>query len=171
MHQATLLRVHSDAVSTAMTEGDEECDMFKEFVVSTEDLQCPRSSPVNCCNADPDCDFPTVLGSQSSPGSGSQWRPAVTTICNGLTAGMDLTCLVDEPGEINISGPPLSPSVDGSDSHSPTSCSSFTFAGKAYGVKPTLAKHAQHAQLDRTMLVVLHAVAHGARIALLRCSV
>ena len=131
MHKATLLRVHSDAVSVAMTEGDDECDMFKEFVVSKEDLQSPRS-----CHADPDCDFPTVLGSQSSPGSGSQWRPAVTTICNGLTAGTDLTCLVHEPGEINISGPPLSPSVDGSDSHSPTSCSSFTFAGKAYGVNP-----------------------------------
>ncbi len=146
MHQATLLTVQSDAGSVAMTEGDEECDMFKEFVVSKEDLQSPRSSPVDCCNAGADCDCETDLGSQSSPDSGSQWSPAVATVCNGLTAGMDLTCLVDEPGQVNISAPPLSPSVDESDSHSPTSCSSFTFAGKAYGVKPTLAKHAQHFQ-------------------------
>lgn len=159
MHQATLRTAQSDAGSVAMTEGDEEFDMFKEFVVSKEDLQSPRSSPVDCCDAGADWDFETV--------SGSQWSPAVTAACNGLTAGMDLTRLVDEPGQVNISAPPLSPSVDGSDSHSPTSCSSFTFAGKAYGVKHSLAKHAQHAQMDRTMLVVLHAVAPAARIVLL----
>ncbi|DBB06661.1 TPA: hypothetical protein ACH3X1_012173 [Trebouxia sp. C0004] len=107
-----------------MTEGGEECDMFKEFVVSKEDLQSPRSSPVN---AGADCDCDPDLGSQLSPKLGSQSSPAVTTVCNGLTAGMDLTCLVDESGQVNISAPPLSPSVDGSDSHSPTS--SFTFAG------------------------------------------
>jgi hypothetical protein len=124
-----------------MTEGDEDCDMFKEFVVSKEDLQSPRSSPVN---ADADCYCDPDLGSQSSPDLASQSSPAVTTVCNGLTAGMDLTRLVDEPGQVNISAPPLSPSVDGSDSHLPTS--SFTFAGKTDGVKFTLAKHAQHAQ-------------------------
>jgi len=135
MHRATLLTVQSEAGSVAMTEGEEECDMFKEFVVSKEDLQSPRSSPVDCCNAGPDCDCVTDLDSptdgQSSPDSGSQWSPVVTTVCNGLTAGMVLTCLADEPGQVNISAPPLSPSVDGSDSHSPTS--SFTFAGKAHG--------------------------------------
>lgn len=111
--------------------------MFKEFVVSKEDLQSPRSSPVDCCNAGPDCNCVTDLGSptdgQPSPDSGSQWSPAVTTVRNGLTAGMDLICLVHESGQVNISAPPLSPSVDGSNSHSPTSCSSFTFAGKAHG--------------------------------------
>ncbi|KAL0026601.1 hypothetical protein WJX77_009672 [Trebouxia sp. C0004] len=129
------------AWSTMPVTGGEECDMFKEFVVSKEDLQSPRSSPVN---AGADCDCDPDLGSQLSPKLGSQSSPAVTTVCNGLTAGMDLTCLVDESGQVNISAPPLSPSVDGSDSHSPTS--SFTFAGKAHEVKPTLAKHAQHAQ-------------------------
>ena len=137
MHRATLLTVQSEAGSVAMTEGEEECDMFKEFVVSKEDLQSPRSSPVDCCNAGPDCDCVTDLDSptdgQSSPDSGSQWSPVVTTVCNGLTAGMVLTCLADEPGQVNISAPPLSPSVDGSDSRSPTSCSSCTFAGKAHG--------------------------------------
>ncbi len=91
--------------------GDEEFDTFKEFVVSKEDLQSTRSSPVDCCNAGADCDCEKYLGCQSSP--------AVTAVCSALTAGMDPTCLVDEPGQVNISAPPLSASVDGSDSHSP----------------------------------------------------
>ena len=107
--------------SCRVSAGDEECDMFNEFVISEEDLQLPHSSQVigeTCVERS------LQTQSQLSPST-------IDTLRYGLAAGLQ--------DEVNSSIPPLSPSVDGSGSHSPTS--SFTFAG----MKTPLVK-AQHAQ-------------------------
>lgn len=105
--------------------------MFNEFVISEEDLQLPHSSKVigeTCVERS----LQTQI--QLSPST-------IDTLRYGLAAGSDRTFSTDLglQDEVNSSIPPLSPSVDGSGSHSPTS--SFTFAG----MKTPLAK-AQHAQ-------------------------
>ena len=116
--------------------GDEDCDMFKEFEVSAEDLQLARNS-VGCGYID----YDNTLGvdSQLSP------QPSCS---KSLDIQEGSHALSHVPVQDYNLAPPLSPSVEGSDKEdSPTS--SFTFAGEPGSAKSIkklsiIAKHAQH---------------------------
>lgn len=99
--------------------------MFNEFVISQEDLQLPRSSSTGMGETCVERNLKTQC--QLSPST-------IDTLRYGSAAGSDRTFSTGVQDEVNSSIPPLSPSVDDSGSHSPTS--SFTFAG----MRPPLVK-------------------------------
>ena len=123
--------------------------MFKNFVVSKEDLQLARSHGIF-----DQTDFGSILDMHS------QQSPRLTSSkSQAPKAGSHNGPATDEQEQGNSSAPPLSPSIDDSDDN-PSPTSSFTFAGmygkhtwKSCKKLNELAKHAQHGHEIKTCLL------------------